>query len=300
MNPKIRATIGKIPGVRPAARWTRHTVQRVRERLAAPAKDPAPPAKVNHGIGGDTPPFATRPGVDRDEFAKEVAARKWFHTFDFGDGIIGHGPDPSHQKTKYLGLPDSFEGLTVLDVGAYDGHYSFEAARRGATDVLATDHWVWTWPGETARDNFAFVRDRTGLAVRDQYIRVEDLTPEAIGGQFDVVFFYGVLYHAPDPLGYLKRVRSVTRRYVLIETVVDLLDIARPALAYYPGAYLNRDASNHFGPNMPALEGLLSDAGFSRVDDLGVWREHEIELTRGVELPTGPPTSGRAVVRAWV
>ena len=112
--------------------------------------------------------------------------------------------------------------------------------------------------------------------------------------------FFGVLYHAPDPLGYLKRIRAVTRQYVLIETVVDMLDVPRPALAYYPGAYLNGDASNHFGPNLAALEGLLSDAGFSRMEDLGMWRAHEIELTRGVPMPKGRPTSGRSVVRAWV
>jgi tRNA (mo5U34)-methyltransferase len=249
---------------------------------------------------GPTPPFTLRDGIDRDQFAKDVASRDWFHTFDFGDGIVGHGPDPSHHKTQYLGLPDSFEGLRVLDIGAYDGHYSFEAARRGAKEVVAADHFVWTWPGNTARDNFDFVRDALGMndVVRDVTVRVEDMTPEIVGGEFDVVFFYGVLYHAPDPLGYLKRVRAVTRGEVLIETVVDLLHVPRPALAYYPGAYLNNDGSNHFGPNMMAVKGLLEDAGFSQMDDLGIWRYHEIELTRGAPLPPGPPTSGRAVVRA--
>ncbi|HAP75808.1 MAG TPA: hypothetical protein DCR14_06960 [Acidimicrobiaceae bacterium] len=292
MNPTLRATLGKVPGVRRAAAYLRSQL--------VPPSERAHTVVINHGTGQVTPPFPLKPGVDRDRFAAEVAERKWFHTFDFGDGVIGHGPDPSHHKTQYMGFPDRFDGLSVLDVGAYDGHYSFEAARRGATDVLATDHWTWTWPGETARSNFEFVRDHLDVTVRDQFIRVEDISPEAIGGQFDVVLFLGVLYHAPDPLGYLQRVRSVTRKYVLIETVVDLLDVPRPAMAYYPGAYLNRDASNHFGPNMPGLLGLLEDAGFSKVDDLGVWRQHEIELTRGVPLPTGAPTSGRAVVRAWV
>ena len=55
-----------------------------------------------------------------------------------------------------------------------------------------------------------------------------------------------------------------------------------------------------FAPNMPALEGMLEDAGFSRVDDLGLWRAHEIELARGMVVPGGPATSGCAVVLAWV
>lgn len=292
MKERIKALIRRVPGALQVAARLRA------RRLARIPK--APPSKVNVGVGGDTPQFELVPGTDRVAFAAAVKERNWFHTFDFGDGIVGHGPDPSHSKTKYLGFPDSFDGLSVLDVGAYDGHYAFEAARRGATDVLATDDFVWNWPGMTARSNFEFVREHLGLAVRDQVISVEQLTPEAIGGVFDVVLFLGVLYHAPDPIGYLQRIRSVTRKYALIETVVDVLEVARPALAYYPYAYLNGDGSNHFGPNMPALEGLLSDAGFSRVENLGVWRPHELEIIRGLPIPKRQPASGRAVVRAWV
>lgn len=255
---------------------------------------------MNLGVGVAAPAFEVTSGISDEEFAKAVSERSWFHTFKFTNGVIAPGPDPSHDKTRVLGLPDSFEGLSVLDIGTYDGWYAFEAARRGASTVLATDEFVWRWEGCTARSNFEFVREHTGLPVQDLTISVEALTPEAVGGLFDVTFFFGVLYHAPDPLGYLKRVRSVTAKYTLIETVVDMLQVPRPALAYYPGDYLNRDSTNHFGPNMPALMGLLSDAGFSRVDDLGIWRPHEVELTARKPLPDGRIESGRAVVRAWV
>lgn len=295
MNSTLRKVLGRVPGVHKAA-----AIRRGRLNEAERVKFAAPP-KLNHGSGNAAPPFEITSGIDTAEFAELVAARDWFHTFKFANGVVGPGPDPSHDKARYLGLPDSFAGLSVLDIGTYDGWYAFEAARRGAADVLATDEFVWEWPTATARSNFEFVRGHTGLKVRDQVISVENLTPEAIGGVFDVTFFFGVLYHAPDPLGYLKRVRSVTGKYTLIETVVDMLHIDRPALAYYPGAYLNGDGTNHFGPNMKALVGLLDDAGFSRVDDLGVWRQHELELVAGRPLPTkGRILSGRSVVRAWV
>jgi predicted nicotinamide N-methyase len=38
-----------------------------------------------------------------------------------------------------MGFPKDFTGKTVLDIGAYDGFFSFEAERRGAKRVLATD-----------------------------------------------------------------------------------------------------------------------------------------------------------------
>ncbi len=293
MNERLRAMLRKVPGATKA-------VDAVRRAVALPGDTAVVAAPVNPGSGGRAPSFKVTSGVDRAEFETLVAARDWFHTFEFDNGVVGQGNDPSHDKVPVMGYPDSFEGLTVLDVGAFDGWFSFEAARRGATDVLATDDFVWNWPGMTAHSNLEFVREHTGLAVRDQMIKVEELSPEAIGGQFDVVLFLGVLYHAPDPLGYLKRVRSVTRKYVLIETVVDMLHMNRPALGYYPGEYLNNDSSNFFGPNLLALEGLCLDAGFSRVDQLGLWRSHELERVQGRPLPDTAPVSGRATVRAWV
>lgn len=60
------------------------------------------------------------------------------------------------------------------------------------------------------------------------------------------VLFLGVLYHSPDPVGYLRRVRSVTREVAVIETVVDMLDVPVPALAFYQGrTMLNGDDSNY-------------------------------------------------------
>ena len=305
MNSMVRKVLGKVPGAHKAAailRQRRHKAAEILRlrRHEADRFQFAPAPKLNHGSGEASAPFEVKSGVSAEDFAELVSARNWFHTFKFTNGVVAPGPDPSHEKTRFLGMPASFEGLSVLDIGTYDGWYAFEAARRGAADVLATDEFVWTWPELTARSNFEFVREHTGLNVRDQLISVENLTPEAIGGVFDVTFFFGVLYHAPDPLGYLKRVRSVTGKYALIETVVDMLHIDRPALAYYPGDYLNSDASNHFGPNLLALVGLLQDAGFSRIDDLGVWRQHEVELTAGQPLPDGRVVSGRSVVRAWV
>ena len=44
-----------------------------------------------------------------------------------------------------------------------------------------------------------------------------------------------------------------------------------PAAAYYPSDSLNNDGSNFFGPNPAAVEGMLLDAGFSRVTRFAPW-----------------------------
>lgn len=197
-------------------------------------------------------PFDLPPGTDMAWLRAEIADRNWYHRFPFGEGLITPGNDPTHLKAPWI-LRADLEGRRVLDIGAFDGYFSFEAERRGATDVLATDAWSWNWPGSDARRNFELIRSVLDSGVRDQTISVEDVSPEVIGGPFDVVFFLGVLYHAPDPLGYLQRVRSVTGGSCVVETLVDLLEVPVPALAYYEGATLYGDASNNFGPNRLAV-----------------------------------------------
>ena len=91
-----------------------------------------------------------------------------------------------------------------------------------------------------------------------------DLSPERVG-QFDVVFFLGVLYHLRHPLLALERIASVTRKLLILETVVDMAGIGRPAMAFYPGRELNNDPTNWWAPNLPALHGMLRDVGFAEV-----------------------------------
>ena len=211
-------------------------------------------------------------GSEPTSLAATVATRTWFHTIDLGDGVVTPGAKDTPSELVHLHLPEDLAGRRVLDIGAYDGFYAFEAERRGAAEVLATDDWAWNWPGSDARGNFELARRALASSVRTQEIAVEDLDPSAVGGSFDLVLFLGVLYHAPDPLGYLRRVRSVTNGLAVVETVVDLLDVDLPAIAYYPGDSLNEDASNHFGPNPAAVIGLLRDAGFDRVDAFDPWQ----------------------------
>ena len=64
---------------------------------------------------------------------------RWFHQIDLGDGIVTPGPDATGAKMAGLGLPEDLTGCSVLDIGAWDGAFSFEAERRGADRVLATD-----------------------------------------------------------------------------------------------------------------------------------------------------------------
>jgi tRNA (mo5U34)-methyltransferase len=202
---------------------------------------------------------------EREQLKQKIAARSWFHTIDLGDGIVTAGCDHSAAKIGYLNLPPRLDDRSVLDVGAYDGFFSFECERRGASRVVAADHFCWSYGGMATKDGFDLAKAALGSRVEEAFLPVEEISPQRLG-VFDLVLFLGVLYHAPDPLRYLRIVRSVCRGQVILETEIDAEDYPQPAAVFYPGATLNNDSSNFWGPNMACVEAMLREVGFRRVE----------------------------------
>jgi len=81
--------------------------------------------------------------MDKVELEQKIAGINWFHRIDLGNGIVTPGVDDSRSKLVYLNFPVNLTGKTVLDIGAWDGFFSFEAEMRGASRVLATDAYCW-------------------------------------------------------------------------------------------------------------------------------------------------------------
>src|ERR671915_2562340 len=79
----------------------------------------------------------------QDELRARVAALPWYHTIDLGNGVVTAGVDDTAHRLAKLDLPKSLAGLTVLDIGAWDGFFSFECERRGASRVVAADYYSW-------------------------------------------------------------------------------------------------------------------------------------------------------------
>lgn len=78
-------------------------------------------------------------------YEKVAAVPFWFHSIDLGNGVITPGiKSPEHHKKELasLRLPD-LRGKSVIDIGAWDGFYSFTAVRLGAAQVVALDSHVW-------------------------------------------------------------------------------------------------------------------------------------------------------------
>jgi tRNA (mo5U34)-methyltransferase len=199
-----------------------------------------------------------------DDLRARVDAVRWYHSIDLGQGLVTAGVDDTPYRLARLDLPASLAGRSVLDIGAWDGFFSFEAERRGASRVVAIDSYSWHGPGWGNKAGFELARTILGSRVEDQDVDIMDLSPERVG-TFDVVFLLGVLYHLPHPLLALERVASVTRGLLILETVVDLVGFRRPAVAFYPDRQLNNDPTNWWGPNAAAVHGMLQTVGFTSV-----------------------------------
>jgi len=198
------------------------------------------------------------------DIKKEVEQIKWFHCIDLGNGIVTPGTDNSTDKLKTIKLPEDLSSKSVLDIGAWDGFFSFEAERRGASRVVALDSFSWNGPGWGTKKGFELARRIFNSKVEDKEIEVLDISPETVG-TFDVVLFLGVLYHLRHPLLALEKISKVTKELLIVESEMELIEKNRPVMVFYPGDELASDKTNWWAPNQLGMESMLKDVGFKKV-----------------------------------
>jgi tRNA (mo5U34)-methyltransferase len=207
----------------------------------------------------------------------------FFHSFERLDikGVADPALLRQYADTIFSTCP--VEGKTVLDIGAWDGYYSFEAERRGAARVLATDHFCWSGPGWGTKAGFDYVHGQTRSRVESHDVDVFDLDPTKLG-TFDAVLFLGVLYHLKDPFGGLEKAAAMAGDCLIVETQTDMNDTDEPVMRYYLGSELNGDGTNFWAPNILCLENMMRELGFRRFDTW-VW--------------PAPAKSGRVIMHGW-
>jgi tRNA (mo5U34)-methyltransferase len=202
----------------------------------------------------------------------------WFHTFvlNRGEGIYTPGAARDHRYRVSM-LPDDCAGMSVLDVGTFDGFYAFLAERRGAERVVAVDNeqyrlWVASRWGVELEGGHGFraIQGLLGSAV--EYRRMDAFELDRLGERFDLVYCFGILHRVENPLGLLRvlRGRTVSGGSVLVETYgVRPEERDGPAIRVSePGEVYARDEFVYWGFGHAALERLARIAGFSRAESL--------------------------------
>lgn len=212
---------------------------------------------------------------------------QWFHSFDLPDGetINGYKSLDILRREADAILPADLTGKSVLDIGAWDGYFSFEAERRGGADVLATDHFCWSGPGWGTKAGFDFIHHRLGSKVRSVDIEPMGLTPQEFG-QFDVVLFLGVLYHVTDIYRHLEAAAAMCRDHLVIETETSMISERAPVARFIQSHELGGDPTNFWAPNPALVKLLLERLGFSKIEMSIGGKPYAIPLIGGRGLRT--------------
>lgn len=220
-------------------------------------------------------------GPTEDLAARVAAIDYWYHKIDLPGGIVTPGWAPI-DPAAYL-IPEDLTGKRVLDVGAWDGYWTFEALKRGAREVVAIDNFsdfLSRLETRTGWDSFDLCRDALGYGdaqCQRHDISVYDLT-EAEFGRFDCVFCFGVLYHLRHPLLALDRLAALCDEAIFVESAI--LDDYSPyrggighgyaggqvVMEFYPDSQYGNNESNYWVPTLHCLGQMVRSAGFAHVD----------------------------------
>lgn len=223
----------------------------------------------------------------------------WYHRIELPDGTVTSGNMP-FMPTAYR-LPESFAGKRVLDVGSWDGYFTWESLKRGAAEVIAIDDFSdipnfdpnfkpWeTW--DLCREAFGFRNcDRINMSLYD-------VTPERLG-KFDYVLFYGVLYHCRHPLLALDKLSAVCKGELRVESAIcDDYSAYRGGIGqgypsnenqclaeFYPRNEYGDNVTNWWAPNMQCLKSMMEAAGFNVTEMWKYQKQEHISKCRGFAI----------------
>ncbi len=209
VKPALKLTQGQRPAVVPA-----------RPVPALPATDPA------------------RLSAEQREVWERITRIPWYHSIDLGGGLVTPGFIDHRPFVHLYGLPEDLTGARCLDIGTFDGFWSFEMERRGAAEVVSLDveapsdydvprKYQGQWEARVAAmrqapiaEGFNLAREILHSRVQRTILNVYQLSPEKLG-TFDVVFVSDVLVHLRDTPTILENMFSVSNGIAILAEGFD-------------------------------------------------------------------------------
>ena len=209
----------------------------------------------------------------------------WMYRFQLPDGQVTplHQPflDDVHRTRAAMIFPllddlvGEWRSVRCLDIACNEGFFSFELAKRSAREVIGFD------ARPVVIEKAQLVQSKLHQRnVSFSVFDLEQLGPEWKGG-FDVVLCLGIVYHLENPIGCLRRVRSVTQKVCVIDTQLNRFagEIETPegrstsvqrrasamSLVDEPIGELSGVRPVSLVPNHRAMLRILEAVGFSRV-----------------------------------
>jgi tRNA (mo5U34)-methyltransferase len=188
----------------------------------------------------------------------DIEKIQWFHSVTLKDGRVTPGKvDVARHVSLYLFDRLDFTHRSVLDIGCWDGYFSFMAEQRGARRVVSLDNPEFRWGG---LDGYRFLHEHFESKAEWRLGSIYDLPEE----RFDIVLCYGVLYHINDPLTAMINTFHVTQQEVVFEGV--FYEDAEPTLFLLDPGEFHGDPTNIYALSTGYLEKVAVLCGFRLVD----------------------------------
>ncbi|GGH64073.1 hypothetical protein GCM10008014_42090 [Paenibacillus silvae] len=218
----------------------------------------------------------------------EAAIKKhdgWFYKYNFSNGISTNLDNELintiHQTRADIIFPylDEFfggkwKGVKCLDIACNQGWFASQIAIRGASEVIGFD--IRNEHLNKANEIKEIANLQNISYVNKNLFDIKDNE----FGTFDLTLFLGLLYHLENPIGALRKVRSLTSKMCVIETQVtrtmpnsQILNGADTSLKTGSSIGVYTSDKNHVQddlsivivPTLDALYQMLYAVGFDRI-----------------------------------
>ena len=188
---------------------------------------------------------------------------KFWHKVKLNDGTYTDGwKNIETSMENHLFNDLNFVGKSVLDTGCWDGAYSFEAEKRGASRVISFDRTICVDSRWGGTDGYKFLHNHFNSKCEFVEGNIYHLKNFFDNCEFDIVLCYGVLYHMSDPLLAIQNLFSVCRETIAFEGIFTSTDEPKLDLLI-PSFDPDCDQSVIYSPSIGWMNELSKLAGFS-------------------------------------
>lgn len=233
--------------------------------------------------------------MTREELKAAVdAVPYWYHKVALPNDVTTPGWAPIDQSSYQI--PADMNGATVLDIGAWDGYWTFEALRRGARMVTAVEDFSdttgdltkadrsWRWKSFLLCANaLGFDKSRWEGLQNDkgqsiEYYEADIQKANKLCCEYTNIFAFGVLYHLKHPLLALQNMRKLLLPGGTLHIETAILDGCQSAYCeygysgnecsfeFYPTNEYGMNTSNWFVGTLRAWSAMVEAAGFVDVE----------------------------------
>jgi SAM-dependent methyltransferase len=144
----------------------------------------------------------------------------WGHSIELENGVITQGCKTAEfcdaQFNELHLTAEMLRGKRVLDVGCNDGYMSLRCEKLGV-DVVGIDGIYW--------DGLKFIRAH--LKPKFKFYCMDLMSPTFLElGRFDVIIYFGVLYHTVYPFEQLLRLTGACNTNAILFLESEYYDLA--------------------------------------------------------------------------